>query len=67
MRTRTHDWFDTRTHKRQYGFQVFHNGTWRNAAENGAPCLFDTQEDRDLKQAEFRKMRMSSNKLIRTC
>lgn len=56
MRTRKHDWFDTRCNKPQYGFQVFINGQWKHAAEDGKPCIFDTKEERKAKQSEFRKI-----------
>jgi len=51
------DWIDHRGSKPQYGFQVFHSGKWRHAAENGMACLYDTEAERDAKQAEFRKLK----------
>lgn len=65
MRTRKHDWFDSRGYKPKYGFQVLINGRWKHAAEDGKPCLFDTPEERDSKQAEFRKMATPSNAEVR--
>lgn len=61
MRTRRHDFFDSKGLRPLYGFQVFSDGQWMNAAQDGEPCLFDTSEERDLKQAEFRKMNVTSN------
>lgn len=47
MRTRKHDWFDTVEHKPKYGFQLLVKGRWKHVAEDGKPCLFDTEEERD--------------------
>lgn len=57
MRTRNHDWFDTNTGKTLYGFQVYHHGKWRHAAENNKPLLFSERLDRDVKRASFRAMK----------
>jgi hypothetical protein len=61
MRTREHDWLDTKRKRPKYGFQVFHCGRWCHAAENGKPCIFDTKLQRDEKRAEFRKVRLTPN------
>lgn len=56
MKTREHDWFDTKTLKPKFGIQVFAHGKWMNAAEDNKPCLYDTKAERDTKRAEFRRM-----------
>lgn len=58
MKTRNHDWFDMKNPQQpKYGIQVQQDGKWYNAAENGEPCLFDTEAERDAKRAEFRKLK----------
>lgn len=57
MRTRTHNYYDARTHKPVYSFQVIHKGVWSNVAENGKPLLFKTTEERDAKRAEYRRQK----------
>lgn len=65
MRTRNHDWFDTSTLTPWYGFQAFYEGEWVNAAEDGKPCLFLTEKERNDKRAEWRKLKEEFKKPIR--
>lgn len=57
MRTKRCDWVNPKTCEVKYGFQVFAGGRWCHAAEDGKPCLYDTKQERDLKQAEARKLK----------
>ena len=41
--------------KPRFGFEVHHNGQWKNAAEDGVPCIYATEQERDEKRAEFRR------------
>lgn len=59
MRTRNNNWFNIKTNTVQFGFQVFSDGQWMDAAENGVPCIFDSEEDRNKKRAEFRSIKPS--------
>ena len=61
MRTRKNDWFNSQTRIPSYGFQVFSCGRWLNAAENGKPCIYATEAERNNKQAEFRKLKAPYN------
>lgn len=61
MRTRVCDWYDKKSGKPKYGFEVFHKGEWRHAAENGELCLFDTARQRDKKRGEFRRLKVTPN------
>lgn len=58
MRTRTKDWLDLKTMKPAYGFQVFHDGQWKDVAEDGKACIFASPAKRDKKRSEFRKLRL---------
>lgn len=57
MRTRPTSWIDIDTLQGKYGLQVLHKGKWRNLAENGKPCVYDTQEERDAKRREYSKIK----------
>jgi len=54
MKTQATQWFNTKTMKPVYGIKVKHEGKWLNAAENGKPLLFDSEEERDRKRKEIR-------------
>lgn len=54
MRTRNHDWFDTKAGRPLYSFQVFHAGKWRHVAEDGKPLLFRKPQERNAKRKEYR-------------
>lgn len=56
MKTRACNWLDTDTGKPKFGIQVFVNGKWHNAAENGKPLLFDDLLEREAKRRELRKI-----------
>lgn len=56
MRTKNFDFLDIEKSKPLYSFKVLHEKTWKNVAENGKPLLFETEESRNLKRAEYRKM-----------
>ena len=56
MKTKKNDWFDEAKNRVLYGFDVFHAGEWKYAAQDGKPCLFETEKERDAKQKEFRKI-----------
>lgn len=58
MKTRAKDWLNMKTMKPAYGIQVFHDGRWKDAAENGKACIFGSRYERDKKQAEFRKIKV---------
>lgn len=62
MRTRPVDWLDTRTYEPRYGLQVFDDGQWKHAAENGKPCVYNTRIERDMKRAEFGRMKSSNQR-----
>jgi hypothetical protein len=64
MKTRKYDWYDMEHHRPLYGIQVRWDGEWLNAAEDGKPLLFHTQELRDAKRKEINK-RGTVNGLIR--
>lgn len=57
MRTAPTTWLDTITLQSKYGLKVFHDGKWKNLAENGKPCIYDTTVERDAKRAEYRKIK----------
>ena len=59
MRTREHDWLDTKNAKPMYGLQVkCSDGTWRNVARDGEPAIFETKTERDALRVEMRKRRV---------
>lgn len=62
MRTRANNWLDTSTNKPKFGIQVFVDGKWKNAAENGKPLLFDCLVKREAKRRELRKIRIQETK-----
>lgn len=55
MQTRNHDWYDSENNRPMFGIQVKAGDSWRNAAENGKPCIYSTEAERDSKRAELRK------------
>lgn len=57
MKTRNHNWFNSKTKQPQFGFQVLVGQRWCHAMEDGKILLFDTEAERDEKKAEFRKMK----------
>lgn len=59
MRTRNCDYFDTSSLRTVYGIELLIGGVWLRLAENGKPCLFATQEDRNAKRATYRRMKES--------
>ncbi len=61
MRTAANNWIDTSTGKLKYGIDVLHNGVWKHLAENGKACIYDSEEERDAKRAEYRKWRVPPN------
>lgn len=64
MRTRISNWIDMKTRKPAFGFQVYHDGRWMNAAEDGKPCIYTSEAKRDKKQAEFRKLKSPYNAAV---
>ena len=60
MRTRNSDYLNTETFKPEFSFQIFHDGEWKNVAEDGAPCIYKTEKDRDEKRAQYRKLKPSN-------
>jgi hypothetical protein len=58
MKFRKHEWFDKEKYVQKFGIQARHGitGVWHHVAENGEPCLFDKESDRDDKIKEFRKL-----------
>jgi len=64
MKTKKNDWVDTKTLDQKFGFDVFVDGQWKHAAENGVPCLFATPAERDAKRKEFQKRAIRS--VVRT-
>lgn len=57
MRTREHDWFDTKAMKPRYSFQVFANGKWCHPHDNGTPLIFKTKAERDKARAAARRLK----------
>jgi hypothetical protein len=57
MRTTPCTWFDTKGGGIKHGFMVRVDGKWMHAAENGKPCIYETEKERDKKRAQFRKMK----------
>lgn len=57
MRTRATEYLNRHTLKPEYGFQVFHDNKWTNVAENGEPCIYKTEKERDEKRAQYRKLK----------
>jgi hypothetical protein len=55
MRTRNHDWFDTKRRRQLFSFQVRIGGIWCNVHNNGKPCIYDTEAERDESRAAMRK------------
>lgn len=55
MRTRNHDWYDTKNNTPLYGFQVLDGGVWKHYAEDGKPCIYATPNERNVKRTEIRK------------
>ena len=62
MRTRNHDFLNRNTFEREFGFQVFDEGEWKNVAEDGVPCIYKTEKERDEKRAQYRKLKPSNAK-----
>ena len=60
MRTRATEYLNRHTLKPEYGFQVFHDNEWKNVAENGEPCIYKTEKERDEKRAQYRKLKPSN-------
>lgn len=58
MRTRPVEYLNTHTLQPEYGFQVFHNGEWKNVAEDSKPCIYKTEEERDEKRKMYRNLKM---------
>lgn len=61
MRTRAIEYLNRHTLKPEYGFQVFHDNEWKNVAENGEPCIYKTEKERDEKRAQYRKLKPSTS------
>ncbi|MFD0726985.1 hypothetical protein [Lysobacter brunescens] len=61
MKTRIHDWFDTKRNRVMYGFQVHTADGWKNVAEDGKPCIYTCPEQRDAKRAEYRRRKAIRN------
>ena len=62
MRTRNHDYLNRHTFEREFGFQIFDEGEWKNVAEDGAPCIYKTEKERDEKRAQYRKLKPSNGR-----
>ena len=60
MRTRATKYLNRHTLKPEYGFQVFHDNKWKSVAENGEPCIYKTEKERDEKRAQYRKLKSSN-------
>lgn len=59
MRTKNHDWLDTKTNTPMYGIKIQVGGTWfilRNS-NDGTPQLFSTEKERDEKRASLRRLK----------
>lgn len=65
MRTRNCDYFDSSRLRTVYGIELLIAGVWLRLSENGKPCLFATQEDRNAKRATYRHMKESE--LLSAC
>ena len=61
MRTRNHDYLNRHTFECEFGFQVFDKGEWKNVAEDGVPCIYKTEKERDEKRAQYWKLKPSNN------
>lgn len=57
MRTRKKDWFNTRDHKIMFSFQVCYDGIWATPMEDGRPCIYFFERERDAKRGEYRRMK----------
>lgn len=56
MRTRKHDWFDSKKMVPVYGVQVYHDGGWRHAAIDGKPVLCATAAERDEQRKRIKQI-----------
>ena len=66
MRTRATKYLNRHTLKPEYGFQVFHDNKWKSVAENGEPCIYKTEKERDEKRAQYRKLKPSNSGINRS-
>lgn len=57
MITRPTRWIDLKTLKPKFGLEVRLHGKWMGYAENGKPCIYDSEKERDAKRAEVRKIK----------
>lgn len=55
MKTKNHDWFDSKNHRPLFGIMVFVQDKWRHAMRNNEPMLFEKEEDRNFARAVLRK------------
>ena len=57
MRTRNNDWLDTCSREALFGIDVKRDGGWKYYAENGKIYFASSEEERELKRKELRKLR----------
>lgn len=57
MKTRLHEWLDLKTMRPRFGVQVCCNRQWRHVAENGKPCVYETEAEAERKRTELRKLK----------
>ena len=55
MRTRNYDFLDMDTMQPLYSFQARLGDKWCCVHDNGKPCLYTTQAERDAARAAMRK------------
>jgi len=48
---------NTATGEPMYGLQVYARGQWKHLAEDGVPCIYSTEAERDAKRAQYRRLR----------
>ena len=59
MQTRPTTWFDTKKEISIYGIKVKHpDHGWIDAGDSDGQFLFETEEEREIKRAELRKMEL---------
>ena len=61
MRTRDHDFFDSKSVCAKYSFQVFINGKWASPCVvtkgKKVPVMFDSESERDAARKEWSRRR----------
>lgn len=61
MKTRIHQWLDTKRLRPMFGVQVYANG-WKHAHSNGQPLIYATRERANNCRAQLRALASQDGK-----